>query len=391
MKRSLVAIVSLCGVACSGAGASPSNDADEGGASQTLPTVTPDGSAKDGGGSGGDTPDGGDDSGAPPVVTWDPREPGPNELFTAKDGSSDYLHSVIPDGPKLDSNSSAIVGGVDSAPRLNGPEWQMTIYMAKNSDPSYHPSLSNADDWGCSVGDSIHIPDYGTRELPGDGDGWIIVANKEDDTVKSIWVASKSGKSWSGSCGGSYKLSGNGTAETKLAGVGVGSEVQAGFGFIQYSELQAGAINHALYFTSTKSCSKFRKPAAKSDGDSSGDSCVPMGARLQLDPEVDCSGLSGASKGEKMICKTMQRYGGYVLDSGGSGPISGIGIAGDDLTDPGRAPWKTPGNGMRGSRGCSKVGDNCGIVSHAGLDGSSDALSHIPWDKLRVLASWNGK
>jgi hypothetical protein len=82
-----------------------------------------------------------------------------------------------------------------------------------------------------------------------------------------------------------------------------------------------------------------------------------------------------------MICVAMQKYGGYVLDSGGPGPISGIGVAGDDLTDPNRAPWTKPGNGMRSG----------GIFKNVGLDGSTGALSHIPWNKLRVLATWNGQ
>jgi len=156
--------------------------------------------------------------------------------------------------------------------------------------------------------------------------------------------------------------------------------VQAGTGFILNSEVQTGAINHALYFTSTNSCSDFRAPAGKSDGDGSGSDCVPMGARIQLDPSVDCAGLSGASAGEKMICTTMQTYGGYVLDSGGPGPLSGIGVAGDDLTDPDRSPWQKPGDGMRDG----------GVLDLAGLDGSTGALADIPWDKLRVLSSWNG-
>jgi hypothetical protein len=55
-------------------------------------------------------------------------------------------------------------------------------------------------------------------------------------------------------------------------------------------------------------------------------------------------------------------------------------VAGDDLTDPNRAPWQHPGDGMRSG----------GILANVGLTGSSGALKHIPWTKLRVLASWNG-
>ncbi|MFB6720595.1 right-handed parallel beta-helix repeat-containing protein [Kribbella sp. NPDC056345] len=323
---------------------------------------------------------GGGPTDPPPTGDWDPRQPGPNDLFTAADGSVNYFRSAIGANPRLDPNSSAIVNSMGSnTPRLNGPEWQITVFTSSNSDPVYHPEFS--EDWGCSVGDGIHIPDYATRELPSPGDEWIVVYNKDDKTVKSIWGASKASGSWNGSCGGTWPAASGGGTESKTSGVGTGAEVQAGAGFILNSEISTGAIEHALYFTSRTTCSNFRKPAGKSDGGTSGSSCVPMGARLQLDPSVDCAGLPGASSGEKMICVAMQKYGGYVLDSGGPGPISGIGVAGDDLTDPNRAPWQTPGNGMRPG----------GILNKVGLDGSIAALSHIPWNKLRVLATWNGQ
>lgn len=335
----------------------------------------------------------------PPATpgTWDPRQPGPDDLFPATDGTPNYLRSLIPANPKLDPNSGAIVGAMGSkTPQLNGPEWQMPIFMASNSDPNYNPALSDPGGWGCSLGGSMRIPDYATREIPGIGDedspdAWVIVANKDDNTVKALFVSEKSGNQWRGLCGGSYKMSGNGAVEGKLAGVGVGSEVQAGFGFILNSEMQAGVINHALYLTSQNSCNSFRKPAGKSDGGGSGNSCVPMGARIQLDPTVDCNGLAGASRGEKMICVTMQKYGGYMLDTGGPGHISGIGVAGDDMTDPNRQAWQKPGNGMRGSRGCAPIGANCGIHANSGMTGGPEDFSRIPWNKLRVLSSWNGQ
>ncbi|GAA1683246.1 hypothetical protein [Fodinicola feengrottensis] len=312
---------------------------------------------------------------------WDARQPGPAELFTGTDGSTNYFRSAIPANPKLDSHSASMVATMGSnTPRVNGPQWQITIYDASNSDPVYHPSFSESD-WGCSVGGSIHIPAYATRELPAPGDEWIVVHNKDDGTIKSIWGASKSSGQWNGSCGGNWPAASGGGAASKTEGVGTGAEVQAGSGFILNSEIQTGSIEHALYFTSTKSCRAFRAPAGKSDGDGSGNSCLPMGARMQLDPSVQCDTLSGASAGEKMICVAMQKYGGYILDSGGPGPISGIGVAGDDLTDPSRSPWQRPGNGMRDG----------GILDNVGLDGSTGALHHIPWNKLRVLATWNGQ
>ena len=328
----------------------------------------------------------------PPVGNYDPRQPAPGELFPATDGSINYTRTPIPDNPRIDPNSSVYVAqAVNDPPIMSGPEWLIPVYMTSNSDPAYSPSIS--DPYGtCSIGPGqMHIPDFATRETPGagEGDAWIVTANRDDNTVRAIWGASKSGGNWTGTCAGSFALDGNGAEESLVQGVGTGSDTQAGLGLIAFSELLAGEIDHALYLTSTNSCSEYRRPAVKSDGDGGGD-CIPMGARVQLDPAVDCEGIAG-SEGEKMICIAFQVYGGYILDSGGPGPISGIATIGDDLTDPDRQPWERPGNPMRGGRDCGPISPSCGALSSVGLDGSPEALGNIPWDRLRVLASWNGQ
>lgn len=327
----------------------------------------------------------------PPVTSQPPPSAQPSFLFDATDGSANYLGSPIPAGAVIDPNSTAIVNGANlgtNIPRVGGPEWQIPIYTTSNADPVYTPKLTKAKSWGCSVDGSMHIPDFATREVPGNGDGWIGVYNVDDGTVKSIWQAAKSGGNWNGTCGGSFPVHGNGF--NKIVGVGTGSESQVGAGLMLNSELTAGVVNHALYLTSTNTCRIFREPAGKSDGSGTGSTCWPMGARVQLDPSIDCTALPGATRGEQIVCRTLQIYGGYVLDSGGSGPLSGIVSAGDDLTDPARSPWKTPGNGMRGTRNCAPVSATCGILANLGWVGTPTDLAHIPWNGIRVLARWDG-
>ncbi|NEA31736.1 choice-of-anchor Q domain-containing protein [Streptomyces sp. SID13031] len=89
---------------------------------------------------------GGGPTDPPPTGDWDPRQPGPNDLFTATDGSANYFRSAIGANPRLDPNSSAIVNSMGSnTPRLNGPEWQITVFTSSNSDPVYDPEFS--EDW----------------------------------------------------------------------------------------------------------------------------------------------------------------------------------------------------------------------------------------------------
>src|SRR5947199_3902816 len=153
----------------------------------------------------------------PPVLAAQPPPSAqPSFLFDATNGTTNYLGTPIPAGAVIDSNSSAIVNGANLAtniPRVGGPQWQIPIYTTSNADPAYTPKLKNARTWGCDIDGSMHIPDFATREVPGGnkGDGWIGVYNTDDGTVKAIWQASKSsGGVWSGTCGGSYPVHGNG-------------------------------------------------------------------------------------------------------------------------------------------------------------------------------------
>jgi hypothetical protein len=332
--------------------------------------------------------------------------PQPTTLFDSSDGSVPYLTSVIPANPVLDPNSSNMVNSIGSStPEIaDGSQWTIPIYNTSNSDPDYNPSFDKP--WGCSVGGSMHIPSFATREAPDastGGDGWLATVNTDTNTVDAIWQATKSG-TWSASCGGSYPLDGNGfqvgeAHPSEVVGVGAGAGEQIGAGVILYSELESGAINHALYMTSTATCAStinnvttFRVPASKSDGqDQNNSNCWPEGARLQLNPNVNCNGLSGATTGEIMICKTLQTYGAYVLDSGGSGPLSGISVLGDDMTDPGRSPWQTPGDASRGGNNCTPLSATCGVAAHYGLANGNSTLAQIPWSQVRVLANWNGQ
>jgi hypothetical protein len=81
--------------------------------------------------------------------------------------------------------------------------------------------------------------------------------------------------------------------------------------------------------------------------------------------------------GEKMICQALETYGGYIRDTGGV--TLSMYFEGEDLTDPNRNPPDgSPGN----------PGRTGGVFDMVGLHDGED-LSHIPWDKLRVLKSWN--
>jgi hypothetical protein len=81
--------------------------------------------------------------------------------------------------------------------------------------------------------------------------------------------------------------------------------------------LQAGEIDHALAFMYpyTRSGGPVL-PATESDGKTESPAAIPEGARLQLDPSLDLSRAALAPY-ERTIARALQRYGMYLIDSGG--------------------------------------------------------------------------
>jgi chitodextrinase len=91
-------------------------------------------------------------------------------------------------------------------------------------------------------------------------------------------------------------------------------------GLVYPEELEdAKVVDHPLTVAlpSTVVSKSYFWPASKSDGHSTDANSVPEGALLQLDPTVSCDTLS-VTWWEKVLCRTLQRYGAYVRDKGGA-------------------------------------------------------------------------
>ena len=274
---------------------------------------------------------------------------------------------------QIDPNSSQLVSQLGS----NGPHvptmlsFGMPIYTATASDPTY-----TVQDGDSPFQDyqPIHIPD---NAAPATGsDQWLFVYDKTKNLLFEMWQAQKNGDTWSANAAEVYSPTGDGVLQVNgQPQVGNGGSYFGGV--ITHADIQRGYINHALSFASQYTSPNWRYPMKASDGQGTDSFDLPMGARLQLDPSIHCSALPGASTGEKMVCKALQTYGGYIRDTGGV-PLS-MYFEGEDLTDPNRNP---PG-GSPGDAG--RVG---GFFGKVGLHDGKD-LPDIPWDKLRVLKAWN--
>jgi hypothetical protein len=272
---------------------------------------------------------------------------------------------------QLDPNSSSManeLSGGNHVPAMFS--FGMPIYTSTASDPSY----TVQDDGGDGTFQSrqpIHIP---SDAAPSTGsDHWLFIYDKTKSLLFEMWDTQKSGDTWTTQTGDVYSPTGDGVLQIDGSQQSGNGASYFG-GVITDADIQRGYINHALSFASQYTGSDHRYPMTASDGH---DGDIPMGARIQLNPSVNCGALPGASSGEKMVCQALETYGGYMRDTGGV--VLSMYFEGEDLNDPSR----NPPDGSAGNAGRSG-----GVFGRVGLHDGAD-LGEIPWGKLRVLKSWN--
>jgi hypothetical protein len=85
-----------------------------------------------------------------------------------------------------------------------------------------------------------------------------------------------------------------------------------------------GSYNHAIALAFPNTRNAYVAPATSSDGTHTDASSVPMGSRIQLDPAFAVE-TSGLPEWQKQICRTLQKYGMIVVDTGSSLMSDGLG------------------------------------------------------------------
>lgn len=288
---------------------------------------------------------------------------------------ADWLWEPIPESPALDSESASIAQALatrgthicalrDYAVTLVEPG------LVDCDTPRWDIHFKKEPAWGsdpfCS--ESMPIPP-GTAIPPGT-DGHVAVADPYRNLTFNLWQAEITpGGEWRASWGALSRLNGDGRE------LGMGSSTGSGLarygGVIRASEVMAGEIPHALFFISNMvRPTEFRYPATRTDGANIARSpvTIPEGARVQLDPTIDLDSIRGITPGEKMIGRALQRYGAYCGDNSGAFPA--MGFIFEHIAD-GLAPG--------------------GVYQRAGLTRDSFDMTHIPWGRLRVLKSWDGR
>ncbi len=223
--------------------------------------------------------------------------------------------------------------------------------------------------WGPDPFGSYTVPiPAGTVCPPGD-DGALAVHDPVTGQVFGLWQAryDKAADRWTASWGGMAPADGIGIDSS---GSGTGTNISRYAGVVTGAQFSTAAaanrgLDHALVFSSDIAGPAFVSPATKSDGVNAAGVAVPIpeGYRVQLDPAVDVDALAGITAGERVIAKTLQSHGAYVIDTGGARMAFSFQALPDGTPDnPGRA------------------------YTDAGFDWDYFDMTAIPWSKLRVLA-----
>jgi hypothetical protein len=273
---------------------------------------------------------------------------------------AEWLWAPIVDDPVLDPESEAMVHDLASGDEYiaNIGDFGVTLVEPEQITDStprfsikpsqYGPDLSN-------------VPIPAETEIAPGSDGHLAVADPLSGKVFNFWIAKKEGNGWSAAGGAATDLDGDGR-ETS-GGTSTGSNIARFAAVVRISEIEQGVIPHALFFsTDMAKAGECRYPAAKTDGsnDAGLANPIPEGARVQLDPTVDVDALD-ATPAVKMIAKALQTYGAYVGDNGGARVAL-----------------------------LFEYGPDSPVYKQAGLDGGFAPIKGIPWDRMRVLAAWNG-
>jgi hypothetical protein len=270
---------------------------------------------------------------------------------------SSFWNTSIPSGAAVDANSAAMIRDAvlayrPSANFANSDTWGMPIVFARAGDKTYSIGCTKYD---CGTQVSFRIP-AGAKPNRGsdlhlvviDGDRELDMFGARYDAVLDRWTASSryitDAYGWGAVCSQGQRC--NGAVASGFAAFG---------GIPRPEDFGATVMRHALTITTPFTRSGYIAcPGTHTDGRNSSSSALPLGARLQLDRSFNVDAQSWPAW-KKTIARTLQVYGAYVSDTGGSLAIRGEA----DLNRQGA--WQA-----------------INVPEGAGL-------TDLPWERMRVL------
>jgi hypothetical protein len=167
--------------------------------------------------------------------------------------------------------------------------------------------------------DHVGYPIPASPRIEGGSDRHILMVDRDACRLYELFAARRVGGQWQAGSGATWDLRSN-----ALRPAGWTSADAAGLpilpGLVRYEEVAAGAIRHALRFTTNRTREAYIYPARHEAGESGSASLPPMGLRVRLKASYDTTGLSSQAR---VIAEALQRYGMILADNGSPWYISG--------------------------------------------------------------------
>jgi hypothetical protein len=213
-------------------------------------------------------------------------------------------------------------------PSIAADSYSTPFYIAPAGAPVVPVKLDTGS-WGIylqgALNQGVPIP---ANAVPAMGtDGHLTVYQPSTDTLWELWRAVKQTDGWHASWGGAmrnvssnpgYYLSGAWPGVPATEGWAWGAtatSLPAIAGTATLAELRAGQVDHALAIAIPTPCRDyFSWPAQRRDGGSTSANCMPEGAHLRLDPNLDLNTLT-MPRVTRILAVAAQRYGMVVRDS----------------------------------------------------------------------------
>ncbi len=234
----------------------------------------------------------------------------------------------------------------------NGDNWGVPVIYATPEAKTYVITCTRYCETGRTI--SFRIPAGARPSTGSDHHLAVIDGTRELD----LWLAryDPGTDAWSA---GTFALNQvNGVGASCPEGSHCNGAVAAGFallgGLVRPQEMAAGEVRHALALVVPRTRAGFIAcPATHTDGNTRDTRSLPEGARLQLDPAFDVEAQPWPAW-EKTLAHALQRYGAYVVDTGGSVSIRGVA----DMSKGDWAAARTP---------------------------KQASLADFPWQRMKVL------
>jgi hypothetical protein len=212
-------------------------------------------------------------------------------------GIDDPLH---PDFSSTDWNHGVGYGIPFNKVGSDTPRRSVSFQYSGQSDPGKYP-----------------IPKH--PKIEGASDRHILMWDTDACKLYELFNARKVDGKWKAGSGAKWDLTSN-----ALRPDGWTSADAAGLpilpGLVRYSEVNAGAILHAIRFTAPETRSAHIYPARHDAGIGSSASLPPMGLRIRLKASVD---ISGYPKQPRVILQALKDYGMILADNGSPWYITG--------------------------------------------------------------------